>query len=74
MKTLGGDAFYSCDRLHHYFKNLPKNQKLVQSPNKTVKDSEPADIIIHSEIFLDIFQTYKIQTRSTCIIKNDAVL
>ena len=38
------------------------------------KDSEPADIIIQSEIFLDIFQTYKIQTRSTCIIKNDAGL
>ena len=38
------------------------------------KDSEPANIIIHLEIFLDISQTYKIQTRSTCIIKNDAVL
>ena len=38
------------------------------------KESEPADIIIHSEIFLEIFQTCKIQSKSTCILKKDAEL
>ena len=37
------------------------------------KDTGPANNIIHNEIFLDIFQTYLIDTKSTCI-KNDDVL
>ena len=47
---------------------------VIQIITRLSKDTEPADIIIHSEIFLDIFQTYKMQARSTCIIKNDAGL
>ena len=45
---------------------------IISLKTRLSKDSEPADIIIHSEIFVDIFQTYKTETRSTYIIKNDA--
>ena len=48
------------------FKNV-----LLLAGRRLSKDSGPTDFIIHSEILLDIFQTYK---RSTCIIKNNAVL
>ena len=64
----GGNNICKC--LHKLFKHSIK-QHSNWNITRPSKDSVPADIIKHSEIFLEIFQAYKIQTRSICIIKKD---